>query len=488
MILYKRSLRLMKKIIKTDNFYINLGIASLIILLLTAFCAAAGLSLIIPLLLALFGYYLSIFRKTDSTIYMQMGLILAIVAAGSHAIKVYTQWPFYIIPIASFPMMIVLLYDDIRLTFLMGLACSLLATLILGVELEYFLIFLISCLVGSYFVRGARNRGQVMKAGFLIAAALVTAGFFLNPVISKEALLHYYEPLALNGALCAGVVIASLKVFETMFGELSNFSLLELSDSLNQPLLKRMAVEAPGTYHHSLVVANLSEAAADAIGANSLLTRVGAYYHDIGKMVKPEYFTENQLMMGNKHDSLEPSMSKLVIINHVKEGVEMAKKHKLSPKMIDFITQHHGTSLLYFFYQKALEEADEDEVVDDSEYRYPGPKPQSRETAVVLLADSVEGATRSLEEHTPKRIDEMVRKIINNKFIDGQLDECDLSLKDLELISSTFSRVLSATYHGRVKYPDQHKSNGNSRKQSSEQAKDQSADYPPADSTDTPSA
>jgi putative nucleotidyltransferase with HDIG domain len=212
-----------------------------------------------------------------------------------------------------------------------------------------------------------------------------------------------------------------------------------------------------------LIVSNLAEAAADAIDAHSLLVRVGAYYHDIGKMVHPEYFTENQMVTGNKHDELEPSMSRLVIFNHVKEGIELARKYHLNHRIIDFIPEHHGTSLMHNFYQKALAEG-QSEGLEEKDYRYPGPKPQSKETAIVLLADSVEGATRSLEEHTPQRIEDVVRKVINNKFIDGQLDECNLTLREIDTIATNFVRVLSAMYHGRVKYPEN--SNGNNPKKS----------------------
>jgi len=259
--------------------------------------------------------------------------------------------------------------------------------------------------------------------------------------------------------------MATCKVFETIFGEITNFTLMELADS-SHPLIKRMVIEAPGSYHHSLIVSNLAEAAADAIHAHALLVRVGAYYHDIGKMVKPEYFTENQMVTGNKHDELEPSMSRLVIFNHVKEGIELAHKHHLNHRIIDFIPEHHGTSVMYYFYQKALAE-ENPEGLEEKDYRYPGPKPQSKETAIVLLADSVEGATRSMEEHTPQRIEDLVRKVINNKFIDGQLDECNLTLKEIDVIAATFVRVLSAMYHGRVKYPE--KSNGNNPKKSSKE-------------------
>jgi hypothetical protein len=265
--------------------------------------------------------------------------------------------------------------------------------------------------------------------------------------------------------ICAFVVIATCKIFETIFGEITNFTLLELSDS-SHPLLKRMVIEAPGSYHHSLIVSNLAEAAADAIDAHALLVRVGAYYHDIGKMVHPEYFNENQLVRGNKHDELEPSMSRLVIFNHVKEGIELAHKNNLNQRIIDFIPEHHGTSLMHYFYQKALAEGQPDGL-EEKDYRYPGPKPQSKETAIVLLADSVEGATRAMDDHTPQRIEDVVRKVINNKFIDGQLDECNLTLKEIDTIASTFVRVLGAMYHNRIKYPED--SNGNNSKKSSKE-------------------
>jgi hypothetical protein len=184
------------------------------------------------------------------------------------------------------------------------------------------------------------------------------------------------------------------------------------------------------------------------------LARAGAYYHDIGKIAKSEYFTENQMLMDNKHDYIEPSMSRLVILNHVKEGIELAKKNKLHPIIIDFIPQHHGTSLIYYFYQKALEGAEEGESISEENFRYPGPKPQTKEAAIILLADSVEGAMRSLDDPTPIKIEETVKKIVNNKFIDGQLDECNLTLKEIDKISATFIRILSAMYHARIKYPE----------------------------------
>jgi len=231
--------------------------------------------------------------------------------------------------------------------------------------------------------------------------------------------------------------------------------LLELTDS-SHPLLQRMVMEAAGTYNHSLVVGNLSDAACQAVGANGLLARIGSYYHDIGKLSKPEYFSENQILVedSKKHDTLKPTMSKLVIMNHVKEGVDLAKKYKLNPRIIEFIQEHHGNSLVYYFYRKALENLEEKEELNQEGFRYPGPKPKSKESAICLLADSVEAASRALKDPNPNSIEELVHKVINNKFIDGQLDECDLTLRDLEKIAAVFKRILSGIYHSRITYPD----------------------------------
>jgi len=253
-----------------------------------------------------------------------------------------------------------------------------------------------------------------------------------------------------NGIVSSIVVIGVLPVFEYIFRVVTNISLLELSD-FNHPILKKMILEAPGTYQHSLVVANLAEAAAEAIGANPLLARVGAYYHDIGKINRSNYFVENQIPYRDVHKGLKPSISKLIIINHVKEGVELAKKYHLNPNIIDFITQHHGRSLVYYFYQRAkeLEPGSEDE----EEYRYPGPRPQSKEVAIVSLADTIEALSRTLEEPTPSRIEEMVKEVVRKKFIEGELDESELTLKDLEKITNSFIRILNAIFHTRINYP-----------------------------------
>ena len=462
----------MKTQVKNNERLRNFALAAVTIIVLAVFCFWADLSLLIPLLLLFLGIHLFYFKKAHVKLFLQLGLLLTLIIFTAYVMtRYYGEISYLYIPISCVGMLTILLFGDLQLSFMMALLSSVLGGLIVGNDFHFMLISFVGSLTAIYSVKDARTRGKLIEAGFFVGLIQVVAFILLNPtsefIFTRDFVLKYAKPLMLNGIICAIVVMVSSKIFEMLFGVLTNFSLLELSD-FNQPLLKRLVLEAPGTYHHSLVVSNIAESAADAIGANALLTRVGAYYHDVGKMLKPVYFTENQMVDGSKHDNLEPSISRLVILNHVKDGVELAKKYKLSQHIIDFIPQHHGTSLIYYFYQRALEDAGQDETVEQENFRYAGPKPQSRETAIVLLADSVEGAVRALSEPTPNRIDEVVRKVINNKFIDGQLDECDLTLKNIEVIGATFTRVLSAMYHTRIKYPEKRNGNGNHNRKSSE--------------------
>ena len=442
-----------------------------VILFLTLFCQIANFPTIIPLLLVFLGLHLFYFGKASVKLFLNLGLLLTLITFTANFLLTYTKIPPLYIPVASVSMLTMLLYSDLQMTVLMAFMSATIIALIAGGGLNLMLTFFIGSLTAGYTVREARNRGKLIGAGVYIGLMQAGTVILLNPdlnfLLTKTFFLNYLRPLLVNGFVCAFVTMATLKIFEYLFGALTNFSLLELCD-FDHPLLKRMRFEAPGTREHSQLVSTLAEAAAESIGANALLTRVGAYYHDIGKLVKPEYFTENQLYGYNKHDGMEPSMSRLVILNHVKEGIELARKYKLNQQIIDFIPQHHGTSLIHYFYQKALEEGGEEDI-SEANFRYPGPKPQSRETAIVMLADSSEGATRAIEDPTPPKIEEVVRKVINNKFIDGQLDECNLTLKEIEKIAVTFTRVLSAMYHTRVKYPEKKPSNGNSHQKPAEE-------------------
>ncbi|HQP12682.1 MAG: HDIG domain-containing protein [Candidatus Omnitrophica bacterium] len=486
----------MKEFIQTHVSWKDAVLVFFTLLILILFCQVVGFSLIIPLLLLFLGVHIFFLKKADFRLFLQLGLLLSLNVAGTNYIIQQTEIQPLFVPVASFSMLVMLLYNDMELAFLMAFISSVITSLLLTnssfagdagyvfTGMDIMLVFFLGNLSAVYTVKGARTRGHIMAAGLYVSLIQIIAFLIFHHetelLVSSDFVLKYIRPLAVNGVISSFVVMATLKVFETWFGLLTNFSLLELAD-FNQPLLKRLILEAPGTYHHSLVVSNIAEAASDAVGANALLTRVGAYYHDVGKMLKPEYFTENQLGGGeNKHDVLEANISRLVILNHVKEGQELARKYKLNPKIHDFIVQHHGTGLMYFFYQRALEDPGGQDAVKEDAFRYPGPKPQTKETAIVLLADSTEAATRALEDATPKKIEETVRKIINNKFIDGQLDECDLTLKEIELIALAFTRGLSAMYHSRVKYPDKKNGNDNRNQKPAEKSPSpSSSDSPP---------
>ena len=359
----------------------------------------------------------------------------------------------YLIPLAGFAMLIALLLNANAAIFT-TLFLSIYIGFLAGGKVEVTLVLIVSSLISIFMVMGARRRSKIIIAGLAGGAigsfAIISIGLLNN--LEPRIYLHDCSWGMISGILSIFLVMGALPIIEYLFKCTTNITLLELSD-LNHPLLKELTLKAPGTYQHSIMVGNLAEVACDAIGANSLLSRVGAYYHDIGKIGKAEYFSENEMGIKSKHDKLTPSMSALIISNHVKDGVELATKHKFNPKIINFIKEHHGTSLIYFFYRKALEKAHDQATLDEHDFRYDGPKPQTKESAIVLLADSVEAASRALGDPTPARIKGLVQKIINNKFIDHQLDECELTLKDLDKISTSFVRVLTAVFHTRLEYP-----------------------------------
>ena len=257
--------------------------------------------------------------------------------------------------------------------------------------------------------------------------------------------------------LAALIMTGLLPFIERLFDVQTDISLLELGDAAH-PLLQELARRAPGTYNHSINVASLAEAAAESIGANGLLVRVGAYFHDIGKMFKPGYFIENQGREANRHESLLPAMSTLVIIAHVKDGADLARQNRLPQRIIDFIEQHHGTTLVEYFYRQAAKQSETDpdkESVEEASYRYPGPRPQTREAGVLMLADAVESASRTLVDPTPARIESLVEDIAMKKLLDGQFDDCGITLLELGCIRDSLVKSLTAVYHARVKYPDQ---------------------------------
>jgi hypothetical protein len=361
----------------------------------------------------------------------------------------------YLAPVAAGSMLIAILIDN-RLAYFITMIMALLVGLLTeNNQLAFVTAAFVSGTVGVYRVTRLSQSGDLAKAGVYIAIANVATILTMTLIsgnITISVVLVGILLGVISGILSAILMIGALPYLESGFSITSMIRLLELSNP-NHVLLKRLLLEAPGTYHHSLMVGNLAEASAEAIGANPLLVRVGAYYHDIGKIKRPEYFVENQRGFDEPHNKIAPALSALIIISHVKEGVELAGEARLPQVIIDFIAEHHGTSLAKYFYNQAIEEEGEGMVNEDS-FRYEGPKPQTKEVALVMLADAVEAAVRSLPNPNVDNIRAMVRKIIRDKLNDRQLEECDLTFKDLDVLADSFCKVLEGVYHKRIEYPD----------------------------------
>ncbi len=358
-----------------------------------------------------------------------------------------------LVPIAAGSMIITIILDS-RLAIYITVVLSFFLGIMSDNELMHTIYAFICGLVGVYAVSKFKQRLDWVRAGLFISIAGIVsiAALGLMNGASLNIILFGMGLSIINGFFSAIFAYGSLPFFEHAFKITTSVRLMEMANP-NQPLLKRLLLEAPGTYHHSVLVGNLAEAAADTIGADSLLVRVGAYYHDIGKLKRPYFFIENQVGGENPHDKLTPALSTLIITSHVKDGLELAQQHALPPIIVDFIAQHHGTSLATYFYHKALEN-DSLDSVKESDYRYEAPKPKSKETAIVMLADNVEAAVRSMTTATPGKIEGLVRKIIKERLQDGQLDESALTFKDLDLIAQAFSRILNGILHNRIEYPE----------------------------------
>ena len=307
-----------------------------------------------------------------------------------------------------------------------------------------------------YHLQKCRDRTSLVAAGLWIGAinAATTMGLDLLGANEPGLRILLFDAFCsfVGGVLATMTASILMPLFEWLFSITTAIKLLELSN-LNLPLLKQLAERAPGTYHHSIMVGLLAEAGAEAIGGDALFARVACYYHDIGKSVRPSYFVENQSYMDNRHDRLSPKMSSIVLANHVKQGIEIAKQHKLPPRIIDIIPQHHGTGLMKFFYYKARKDADDASSALEHEFRYPGPKPRTREAVIIMIADSVEAAARTVDEPTPAKLRNMVDMIIGRLRDDGQFDDCDITLRDLRIVAESFVKVLMGIHHHRIAYP-----------------------------------
>lgn len=368
---------------------------------------------------------------------------------------------FYIIPAAGGAMVIRMVRTS-QEAFVFAIAAAVILGFAPDMEFSYVVYYLLGGIVGAGALNRADSRSALWKAGlmtglfqmFVVFSLELTRSIEIMAALEASYFFWNMGAALLGGLLAALFTQAFASLAESIFGYVTDIKLLELS-SLNHPLLRELIVRAPGTYHHSHLVGTLAESACRSIGANGLFARVAAYFHDIGKMTKADYFIENQAKGMNRHEGLTPSMSALVIQNHVKDGIELARKYGLPEPIVDIIPQHQGTKLIRFFYSKAKEQEDPSvSAVSEKDYRYPGPKPQTREAGVILLSDGVEAATRALTDKSPTKIRATVEKLINMNFTDGQLDECELSLRDIHDIGDSFINILIGIYHKRIEYPD----------------------------------
>jgi putative nucleotidyltransferase with HDIG domain len=434
-----------------------------------------GIVFVMFLVLAvLFGYYLV--RNEPKLVWdvrrlsLYLGMFVATV--GLQRALSFDPWRAEIGPLLVCVMVCAVVFNQMLAT-LTAFALALIATVSTGAGLAEFTVLMSVCATAAILLPSVPSRSTLVVVG-LWSAVVYFLIYWGTTVIENQGIINVKSPrgtslwldlsywiASLRGAgwcLAAGFLVSgSLPFIEATFGAVTDISLLELGD-VSHPLLQELVRRAPGTYNHSITVASIGETAADAIGANGLLVRVGAYFHDIGKMLKPHYFVENASAGENRHDHLAPAMSTLIIIGHVKDGVDLASEHNLPRSVVDFVEQHHGTTLVEYFYHEAArlaeEQPDHRTDAEESHFRYPGPKPQTRETAVLMIADAVEGASRALSEPTPSRIERLIHDIAMRRLLDGQFDECGLTITELSRIEESLTKSLTAMYHGRVKYPE----------------------------------
>jgi len=422
-----------------------------------------GISMVVLLLAVISYFYFKNFHieifKNNTLLILIASVVILSVGFSKMVLLFNPISPLFRYPVFTvFGCLITVMIFNINAALFVTIMISFLVGILFGNDAAYAIIGLIGGFTTAFYGQRIRRRGEFIKTGLAAGMAnfvmILSFGAITNLKISI-LMLQSLGGVAF-GVTAVMLAAALLPVYEYLFGVTTNISLVELSD-FNHPLLRRLVMEAPGTYHHSLVVGNLAEAASEAVGANPLLARVAAYFHDIGKLKKPLYFSENEQFDKSRHDSLQPSMSSLIIISHVKDGVDLARQNKLNRRIIEVMKQHHGTSCVYYFYRRAVEQNEKDEKLDESDFRYPGPKPQSKEAAIIMLADAVEATSRSLDKPTAGRIESMVKDIIESKVRDGQLDQCTLTFRDLTTINSVFTKILLGILHIRVKYPAEEK-------------------------------
>ena len=396
----------------------------------------------------LYKYYKEVFYDSNKLILISILTCISVLLARTIAIIS----PF-LIPLACVPMLFTLLINY-KVSLTSNIINCILISAVVQFNIEITLIAILNSILGAVALKKLQQRNDILYASLFVGIMNVVLTFTVGFLLSNN-LLEVFKRSGYSfiGSITAAILtIGFLPFFESTFDIVTTIKLLELSNP-NHPVQKRLLLEAPGTYHHSILVANLAEVAAEQVGGNPVLARVAAYYHDIGKIKRPMFIKENQVGKENPHNKINPNLSTLIITSHVKDGLDIAKEYKL-PKIIkDAIQQHHGTSLVKYFYVTARNTSDKPEEVKEEDFKYPGPIPETKEIAILMLADSVEAAVRSISEPTKGKIEEMVNNIIKARLNEGQLDNCDLTLKDLNIIRTSFLKALSGIYHQRIEYP-----------------------------------
>lgn len=402
--------------------------------------------------LSLQWYYI---KRYDREIYNDIGKLILINILTCISVllaRILSGVPF-LIPLACVPMLFALLVSSRLSLVINGLSCVLI-TCAVQFNVEIAVLALINSVAGSIILKRVQQRNDIIYSAMVLGLINITAAFSTGFLLSNNTMdVVKKASYAAIGSFVSGILTTGfLPFFESMFDIVTTIKLLELSNP-NTPLLKRLLVEAPGTYHHSVLVGNLAEMAAEEVGGNPVLARVASYYHDIGKIKRPYFFKENQLGNDNPHDKINANLSTQIITSHIKEGVELGEEYKI-PKIIrDVIEQHHGTTLVKYFYITMKNSSDNPEEIKEEDFRYPGPKPETKEAAIIMLADSVEAAVRSINDPTKAKIEEMVNRIIKDRLNEGQLNNCELTLKDIDKIKDAFTKVFMGIYHQRIEYP-----------------------------------
>lgn len=396
-------------------------------------------------------------RALDRPRYLGLLFLLLLLFVGAVRLMVpgHTILP-YLFPMAALSIMLAVLIE-VRLSILVTVFIGLIIGYIADGSLEFAVYAVMGGLVGIFSLGRVERVNRLLWSGVYVSltnVAIVLIFRLPSNGLDQMGVLQLVGAGVANGAFSASLTLIGFFLVGNLLGVTTSLQLLELARP-TQPLLRQLLLRAPGTYHHSLMVSNLAEQAAERIGADALLTRVGAYYHDVGKMLRPYFFVENQMDGINVQDRLDPRTSAQIIISHVKDGLELARKYGVPHDVRAFIPEHQGAGLIKYFYHQALEQADDPSLVDEADFRYPGPKPQSRETAIVMLADSCEAAVRAAHPPTVEEIDKILRRIITEKLTGGELDECDLTTRDLDQIRSAFLEMLHGVFHPRVKYPEE---------------------------------